>query len=196
MRKLCVALGGMVLGGCFIVFDEMGGAVAVGVPTPAVAVAVPRTVAIVGAPGVYYCPGQPNVLFYGNRWWRHYGGTWQYATTYGSWLLAASVPPIFLRIPRTHRVYNRLVVRHPRYRKPGVVVKPFLRPGVVRPAPKVVKPLRPRVVAPAPRVVRPARPPTRVGKPPLARPGKPAKPAKPAKPGEKPEKDKKPKKRR
>ena len=190
MRKLCVALGGMVLGGCFIIVDETG-AVALGVPTPTLAVAAPRRVAIVGAPGVDYVLGQPNVLFYGSRWWRCWGGRWYYRNTWGGrWVVTSSVPLVFLRIPTTHSVHRSIVVHHPQYRKPALV-KPLLKPGVVRPAPKVVRPLlKPGVVRPAPKVVRPARPPTRVGKPPLTKPGK------PAKPGEKPEKKKKPKKKK
>ena len=185
MKRLCVGFGALVLGGCFVMLDDTG-AIAVGV-TPRVLIAAPRMVAVAGVAGVSYCPTDPSVLYYGNRWWRFYGGRWHYATTYGRWLAAATVPGVFLRIPSSYPVFRSIVVHHPQYRKPSIVrptVKPLSRPAVVKPrvAPRVAKPF------PGRPVVKPGRP----AKP--AHPGKPAKPAKPAKPGKKPkDKDKDPK---
>ena len=147
MKRLCVGLGALVLGGCFVVVDDTG-AIAVGVAPPAV-VAAPRVVAVAGVTGVSYCPTDPTVLYYGNRWWRFYNGRWHYATTYGRWLAAATVPSAFLRIPSTHPAFRRVVVHHPQYKKPSVVrptVKPVKRPSIVKPrvAPSVVKPGAPK----------------------------------------------------
>lgn len=178
MKKLCVVLGALILGGCVVVVDEQGGVAAVRVPT--VVVAAPKLQVIAGLQGVYYAPGNPNVLFHNGRWWRYHGGRWYHGTRFGHWAIAptAIVPRIFLSIPSWHAAHRRFVVNHPKYRKPAVakprtiikpkvrtpVVKPRIRGGVVKPA----KPLRPRVV----------------------RPGKPAKPAKPAKPEKEKEKEK------
>ena len=186
MRKLCLTCGALVLAGCFIVVQDPTGTVAVGVPVPAVAVAArqPQIMAIAAVPGVYYCQSYPNILFYNNTWWRYYGGTWYSAATYGRWILAATIPRIFLRIPPHHVAYRRAVVHHPRFRKPGVIKAPT---AVVKPQVRRVPTAKP-LPRPPRRIVKPV--------PRPARPGKPAKPAKPAKPSKKPDKEKEKKKRK
>lgn len=173
MKKSCVVLGALVLGGCIVVVRDVGRP-AVVVPTAAaMMVAPPRIVAVAGLSGVYYSPTDPNVLFYNGRWWRHYDGRWHYTLSWGrNWVVTTNIPLIFLRISRTLPVFGRLVVHHPKYKKPTATVRPPVKSSLVKPPRKTAKP------------------------PPKVKPAKPAKrPAvKQAKPGKKPEDKKKKKK--
>jgi len=103
---------------------------------------------VVGVPEVRYS-SRYNLLSYGGRYYWHTNNTWYYSSRWDGGFVACGkahpVPRAFLRIPKTHVMHRRVVVKHPRY-KVKVKTPP---PGHLRPPRGRVKPPRGRVKPPS-----------------------------------------------
>ena len=114
-RSLTVAaVLSVLLGGCYLLATP--GGMAVGISAPRMTYVADTGIRVVaGAPG--------DGFYYEDVYWRWYGGHWWRSPMWNSgWVVVASVPRVFLSIPRSHRLY-RVVSYHPLYRKPVKVKK-------------------------------------------------------------------------
>jgi len=94
---------------------QAGVSVGVGINLPVFTFPGPPQLAVIPGTYAYYAPdADVDVLFYGGRWFRPWGGRWYWARGYnGPWVVAGPriVPAAFYRLPRDYRlgpVYHRI----------------------------------------------------------------------------------------
>ncbi len=92
---------------------QAGVNVGVSVGLPLFNFPAPPQLAVIPGTYAYYVPGvDVDILFYGGRWYRHWGDRWYWGRGYnGPWVVTGRVPAPLYRLPmgyRNYPVYHRI----------------------------------------------------------------------------------------